>query len=74
MDHRALVGRVARQVQQEQEQQGHQGLADPAVRQVQVLPVLQVRLGQLEWELQVLLVQVARLDLMVQVDPVDRQV
>ena len=41
-------------------------------RQVQVLLVLQVRLGQLEWELQVLLVQVARLDLMVQVVLVDR--
>ena len=42
-------------------------------RQVQVLLVLQVRLGQLEWELQVLLVQVARLDLMVQVDHLAQQ-
>ena len=45
-------------------------------RQVQVLLVLQAhqdRLGQLEWELQVRLVQVARLDLMVQVDHLAQQ-
>ena len=48
MDHWVLVGRLARQVQQEQEQQGHQGLADPAVRLVQVVQdplVLQGRLA-----------------------------